>query len=108
MSNITDIHTVNLTGRLVDRIDSEIGKRRGVVVFGFYFSLVLAILSIALLFVRSFSNLEAAWIFSIGGDVFCLLVCTMLYLSCLLAKETKTYIRRGDAAPELVSGCKSS
>lgn len=94
MSNITDRHTVNLTGRLVDRIDSEIGKRRGVVVFGFYFTLVLAILSIALLFVRSFSNLEAAWIFSIGGDVFCLLVCTMLYLSCLLAKEREgAYIR---------------
>lgn len=94
MSNITDRHTVNVTGRLVDRIDSEIGKRRGVVVFGFYFTLALAILSIVLLFVRSFSNLEATWIFSIGGDVFCLLVCTMLYLSCLLAKEREgAYIR---------------
>lgn len=31
MSNITDIHTANLTERLVDRIDSEIGKRRVVV-----------------------------------------------------------------------------
>lgn len=94
MSNKSERHTVNLTGRVVDRIDSEIGKHRGVLIFGFFFTLVLAILSIVLLFVRTFSGLEAAWVFSVGGDVFCLLVCTMLYLSCLLAKEREgVYIR---------------
>ncbi|MBR2067132.1 MAG: SpoIIE family protein phosphatase, partial [Solobacterium sp.] len=94
MSNSIERHAVNVTGRFVDRIDAEIGKHRGVIVFGFYFTLILAILSIALLFVRGFDHLEAAWIFSIGGDIFCLLVCTMLYLSCLLAREREgAYLR---------------
>lgn len=94
MGNNTQRHTANLTGKVVDRIDSEIGKHTGVVVVGFFFTLALAILSIVLLFVRTFSGLEEAWVFSIGGDVFCLLVCTMLYLSCLLANEREgVYVR---------------
>ena len=94
MGNNAQRHTANLTGRVVDRIDSEIGKHTGVVVVGFFFTLALAILSIVLLFVRTFSGLEEAWVFSIGGDVFCLLVCTMLYLSCLLANEREgVYVR---------------
>ncbi len=87
MSETKDRHAVNVSGRLVDRIDSEIGKHRGVIVVGYFFTAGLSVLSIALLFVRTFSGLEDAWILSIGGDIFCLLVCSMLYLSCLLARE---------------------
>lgn len=94
MSEDRSRHAVNVSGRLVDRIDSEIGRHRGVIVFGYYFTAALSILSIALLFVRTFSGLEAAWILSIGGDIFCLLVCSMLYLSCLLAREREgAYLR---------------
>lgn len=94
MSNNTERHAVNVTARFVDRIDSEIGKHRGVIVFGFFFTLMLSVLSIVLLFARTFNGLEATWIFSIGGDIFCLLVCTMLYLSCLLAREREgAYLR---------------
>ena len=68
-------HAINVSGKLVDRIDAEIGKHRGVIVAGFIFTQILAVLSIALLFLRTFSGLEAGWIFSIGADIFCLLVC---------------------------------
>lgn len=94
MSNKIERHSVNLTGRVVDRIDREMGKHTNVVVVGFYYTLALAVLSIVFMFARTFSNLEAAWVFSIGGDIFCLLVCTMLYLSCLLANDREgVYIR---------------
>lgn len=87
MSETNDKHKINVSGKLVDRIDSQIGEHRGVIVFGFYFTAVMAALSIILLFNRGFENMESGWIFSIGGDIFCLLVCTMLYLSCLLGRE---------------------
>ena len=94
MSEERQRHSVNVSARVVDRIDSEIGKHRSIIVVGFFFTLILAILSIVLLFVRTFSGLESGWIFSIGADIFCLLICTMLYLSCLLARERSgAYLR---------------
>ena len=94
MGGNSERHAINVTARLVDRIDREIGEHRSVIVIGFYCTFILSILSIAFLFVRKFTNLEAAWVFSIGADIFCILVCTMLYLSCLLAREREgAYLR---------------
>lgn len=94
MSNNKQRHAVNVSGKFLDRIDSEIGKHRSVIVVGYFITAVMSVLSIALLFLRTFSDMESAWVFSIGADVFCLLVCSMLYLSCLLAREREgVYLR---------------
>ena len=50
----------------------------------FVLSCALLAAGIMLLILRGFGNMEAAWLFSIGADLYCMAVCVMLCFSCVL------------------------
>lgn len=51
----------------------------------FGLSCLLTVLGIVFLLIRGFENMRVEWMFSIGADIFCMAVCTMLCFSATLS-----------------------
>ena len=86
--------TLDLTGNLVRNLEHQVDRHKWVIPVGFAFTVILSAAAVILLFVRGFEGMLEPWAFSVGADIFCLFVCTMLYLSCMLARERQgNYLR---------------
>lgn len=71
----------------VTKINSKrdwLAAQQWIVPLCFGFSCFLTVAAIVLFSVRGFGGMEKAWIFSIGADIFCMAVCTMLCFSAIL------------------------
>lgn len=55
----------------------------------FVFSCLLTVSAVVFLVIRGFGGMEPTWIFSVGADIFCMAVCTMLCFSA--APNSKAY-----------------
>lgn len=64
-------------------------RQKWIIPAGFGLTCFVTVLGIALVVLRNFQNLDIQWSFSLGADVFCMAVCVMLYLSCLLAQNER-------------------
>ena len=73
MGNNTQRHTANLTGIVVDRIDSEIGKHTGVVVVGFFFIMLFFLYPLRHYYTKL--NEISHWKAFSMGYIFYLIVC---------------------------------
>lgn len=72
------------------------------VVFSLLFVLLTA--GIVIAFIRTFDGMESAWVFSIGADIFCLAVCTMLVFSCMLNRSVENETTRFFVAMLTING----
>ena len=61
-----------------------IGSQKWIAPFCFGFSLAMTTAALVLMAVRGFEDMRGEWLFSIGADVFCMAVCTMLCFSATL------------------------
>ena len=62
----------------------DLGQQTWVVPLCFGLSCLLTVLAIVFLALRGFENMHLEWMFSIGADIFCMAVCTMLCFSATL------------------------
>lgn len=72
-----------------------LSQQTWIVPFCFGLSLFLTVSAIVLLILRGGTGMEAKWMFSIGADIFCMAVCTMLSFSATLnlkARNADTYV----------------
>ena len=66
-----------------------LGKQTWIVPACFGFSCFLSVLSVVLFIVRGLDEMRQEWMFSIGADVFCMIICTMLCFSTTLNLKTR-------------------
>ncbi len=83
---------------LVKKVYSKrewLGQQLWIVPACFGFSCFLTVASIVMLAVRGFDGMRVEWMFSIGADIFCMAVCTMLCFSATLnhkARNADTHV----------------
>ena len=80
----------------VKQISTKLNKMSWIIPACFVLSCALLAAGIMLLILRGFGNMEAAWLFSIGADLYCMAVCVMLCFSCVL-----NFKRRNTAAESI-------
>lgn len=78
----------NLVKRINDRKD-WIEEQTWLVPVCFGFALFLTVLSVVLMIARGFAGMRQEWLFSIGADIFCMAVCTMLCFSATLNNKAR-------------------
>ena len=66
-----------------------LSKQTWIVPLCFGFSCFLTVLSVVVLAVRGFKGLEPEWMFSIGADIICMAICTMLCFSATLNRKAR-------------------
>ncbi|MBQ5398230.1 MAG: PP2C family protein-serine/threonine phosphatase [Ruminococcus sp.] len=83
---------------IVDRINYQkdwLSKQAWIVPACFGFSCFLTVTSVVLLAFRGLDGLKTEWMFSMGADLFCMAICTMLCFSAVLnskARNSDTYV----------------
>lgn len=78
--------------RLVSKINNKkdwLGQQTWIVPVCFGFSCFLTVISVVLLGVRGLSGLKQGWMFSMGADLFCMAICTMLCFSATLNRKAR-------------------
>ena len=83
--------------KIQDQMQSFFLRNKWVLPLCFLTSLLLTIMAIAICLVKGFSGMENTFTFSVGADVFSMLVCTVLLYSCIQDKEgasmhTRTFV----------------
>ena len=68
----------------------RLGQQTWIAPLCFGVSCVLTVLSVVFIFIRGFGSMSSEWIFSIGADVFCMAVCTMLCFSSTLNNKARS------------------
>ena len=66
-----------------------LGQQTWIVPAFFGVSCLLTVLSIVFFVLRGFSGMKPEWMFSIGADIFCMAICTMLCFSAVLNHKAR-------------------
>ena len=72
------------------KLMEQIDRQYWIISISFALSCALLVSEIAICLHRGILNLNTYWTFSIGADIFCTAVCTMLSFSCLLSRKDKS------------------
>ena len=83
--------------KIQDQMQSFFLRNKWVLPLCFLTSATLTVMGIAICLARGFSDLQNTFTFSVGADVFSMLVCTVLLYSCIQDKEgasmhTRTFV----------------
>ena len=65
------------------------GKTHWLMLSGFVMMLLLTVASITLPFIRGLEQMERAWVFNLGVDIFGIIICTVLDYGCINGKDNK-------------------
>ena len=68
-------------------IAKKLDKNKALITSCFWQTLAMTVLAIAFCMIRGFSGMNNQWTFSVGADIFCLAICSMMCLSCMQAHQ---------------------